>query len=188
MLFLAARHGHLRQVRRRSSRYPKFRSRRHDNVPIQRRRRFWYTHYVDRPVHPPNSLRLDLWSFRRFRRYPSPYVSTLLYSYEKLVTNSLRSWFSYVFTYKGPNTALLGFYNAIVLVMETGFALTAFLTLILNLILPEEIEDAETPEITANNIEEPADDAEWNRIRKSKDFDAEKGSSEGEIATASRAQ
>ncbi|KAF2801371.1 Xanthine/uracil permease [Mytilinidion resinicola] len=98
------------------------------------------------------------------------------------------SWFSYVFTYTGNNHALLGFYNAIVLVMETGFALTAFLTLILNLILPEEIEDEETPEITANEIDETADKEEWNRIRKSKEFDAERGSSEGEIATSSKPQ
>ncbi|KAF2489277.1 Xanthine/uracil permease [Lophium mytilinum] len=99
-------------------------------------------------------------------------------------------WFSYVFTYTGDNHALLGFYNAIVLVMETGFALTAFLTLILNLILPEEIEDEETPEITANEIDENADKEEWNRIahHKGKDFDAERGSSEGEIASASKPQ
>ena len=34
--------------------------------------------------------------------------------------------------------------------METGFAVTAFLALILNWALPEEIEDEETPELTAN--------------------------------------
>ena len=76
------------------------------------------------------------------------------------------TWFSFVFTYKGDNHALQGFYNAIELVMETGFAITAFLALILNLILPEEIEDEETPELTANNIDTPADQAEWNRIRR----------------------
>ncbi|ETN42669.1 uncharacterized protein HMPREF1541_01826 [Cyphellophora europaea CBS 101466] len=51
------------------------------------------------------------------------------------------SWFDYVFTYDGPNRALIGFMNAISLVMETGFAITAFLALFLNLFLPEEIED-----------------------------------------------
>lgn len=35
------------------------------------------------------------------------------------------TWFSTVFTYKGDNHALQGFYDAIVLVMETGFAVTA---------------------------------------------------------------
>ena len=32
------------------------------------------------------------------------------------------NWFSYVFTYSGPNQSKQGFFNAIVLVMETGFA------------------------------------------------------------------
>lgn len=47
------------------------------------------------------------------------------------------NWFDNVFTYSGNNTALLGFFDAIVLVMETGFAVTGFIGLILNLILPE---------------------------------------------------
>ncbi|CUM49160.1 uncharacterized protein AC631_01185 [Debaryomyces fabryi] len=47
------------------------------------------------------------------------------------------NWFDNVFTYSGSNTALLGFFDAIVLVMETGFAVTGFIGLILNLILPE---------------------------------------------------
>ncbi|QDS69541.1 hypothetical protein FKW77_007723 [Venturia effusa] len=76
------------------------------------------------------------------------------------------TWFSYVFTYEGDNHALEGFFNAIELVMETGFACAAFLALILNLILPEEIEDEETPELTANEVDTPADQAEWNRIRR----------------------
>jgi len=32
------------------------------------------------------------------------------------------NWFSFAFTYKGDNQAKLGFFNAIVLVLETGFA------------------------------------------------------------------
>jgi len=32
------------------------------------------------------------------------------------------NWFSFVFTYKGNNQAKQGFFNAIVLVLETGFA------------------------------------------------------------------
>jgi uric acid-xanthine permease len=50
------------------------------------------------------------------------------------------NWFSFVFTYKGNNRALLGFFDAIVLVMETGFAVTALLAMILNLSIGEEIE------------------------------------------------
>lgn len=59
------------------------------------------------------------------------------------------------------------------LVLETGFAITAFLTLVLNLMLPEEIEDEETPEITANAVDEEADKEEWSRIRRSKEVDVE---------------
>ncbi len=59
------------------------------------------------------------------------------------------TWFSYVFTYEGNNHALRGFYDAIVLVMETGFAVTAFVSMILNLVLPEEIED--TPQEIAED-------------------------------------
>lgn len=77
-------------------------------------------------------------------------------------------WFSYVFTYTGNNHALLGFFNAIELVMSTGFAVAAFLSLILNLILPEEIEDEETPELTADNTDEQEDKEEWDRIQKVK--------------------
>ncbi|KAL1598842.1 hypothetical protein SLS60_007984 [Paraconiothyrium brasiliense] len=80
-------------------------------------------------------------------------------------------WFSYVFTYSGPNHALLGFYNAIVLVLETGFAIVAFINLVLNLILPEEIEDEEMPELTADEADEPADRVEWDRIQKGKRSD-----------------
>jgi NCS2 family nucleobase:cation symporter-2 len=50
-------------------------------------------------------------------------------------------WFSYVFTYSGSNKALQGFFNAIVLVMETGFAVTGFLGVILNLLIPQEEDD-----------------------------------------------
>lgn len=76
------------------------------------------------------------------------------------------TWFSYVFTYSGNNHALTGFFDAIVLVMENGFAVTAFLSVILNLILPEEIEDDdEIPVVTANHIEDERDEDEWRHIR-----------------------
>lgn len=78
------------------------------------------------------------------------------------------TWFAYVFTYDGPNRALLGFFNAIGLVMETGFAVTAFLALILNLVLPEELEDEEIPELTANSADDNDDRDECNRIRAGK--------------------
>jgi len=68
-------------------------------------------------------------------------------------TNAIDSWFSYVFTYKGSNTALTGFFNAIVLIMETGFLVSAVIALVLNLILPEEIEDEETEEIKGSPLD-----------------------------------
>lgn len=79
------------------------------------------------------------------------------------------NWFEYVFTYEGNNHALLGFFNAITLVTETGFVLAAFLALFLNLFLPEEIEDDETPEFTGNEVDVPADNQEWDRIQKGKE-------------------
>ncbi|KAI9774668.1 MAG: hypothetical protein M1840_002917 [Geoglossum simile] len=56
------------------------------------------------------------------------------------------NWFSFVFTYKGDNHAKRGFFDAIVLVMETGFAIAAFVAIFLNLTLSEEIE-FEEPEL-----------------------------------------
>lgn len=73
-------------------------------------------------------------------------------------------WFSYVFTYRGPNKTLRGFMNAIVLVMESGFAVAGFISLILNLVLPEEEED-ETASLTANEADKAADQEEWERIK-----------------------
>jgi uracil-xanthine permease len=51
------------------------------------------------------------------------------------------NYFDHVFSYSGDNKALQGFLDAIVLVMETGFAVTAILCMLLNLVLPVEIED-----------------------------------------------
>ena len=50
-------------------------------------------------------------------------------------------YFSRVFTYGGDNKALRGFLDAIELIMETGFAVTAFVAVVLNLSLPPELED-----------------------------------------------
>ncbi|EGS22245.1 uncharacterized protein CTHT_0017620 [Thermochaetoides thermophila DSM 1495] len=50
-------------------------------------------------------------------------------------------YFSHVFTYEGDNKALRGLLDAIELVMETGFAVTAIVTLILNLTLPQDMGD-----------------------------------------------
>lgn len=75
------------------------------------------------------------------------------------------TWFTYVFTYSGGNHAKQGFFNAIVLVLETGFAVTGFLAMFLNMILSEEIED-EAQSFTANDVDAADDRAEWDRIRR----------------------
>lgn len=62
-------------------------------------------------------------------------------------------WFSYVFTYKGGNRAKAGFFDAIVLVMETGFAVAAFISLLLNLVLPEEPADEETESLAGDEVD-----------------------------------
>ena len=57
------------------------------------------------------------------------------------------TYFDHVFTYQGDNTSLRGFLDAIQIVMESGFVVTAFMSMILNLLLPEEIEDDEVRSI-----------------------------------------
>lgn len=88
------------------------------------------------------------------------------------------NWFSFVFTYTGNNHAKQGFFNAIVLVLETGFALTAFMAIFLNLILTEEIED-EAASITANDVDAADDQEEWRHIRHGKGSDVGTGEKEG---------
>ncbi|KAL2128242.1 hypothetical protein VTI74DRAFT_9456 [Chaetomium olivicolor] len=62
------------------------------------------------------------------------------------------TYFDHVFTYSGDNKALQGFLDAISLIMETGFAVTAVVTVLLNLVLPVELED-----IVAAEDEGPAE-------------------------------
>lgn len=58
-------------------------------------------------------------------------------------------WFSGFFTYHGDNTGLAGLLNAIVLVMETGFAVTGFLGVILNLLIPQEMDEPDGEELVS---------------------------------------
>jgi len=67
------------------------------------------------------------------------------------------NWFSYVFTFTGPSKSKAGFFDAIVLVMETGFAVTAFIAVLLNLLLPVEDEGEETESLAGD--EEPEVDS-----------------------------
>jgi hypothetical protein len=65
--------------------------------------------------------------------------------------------------------------------METGFAVTAFLALILNLLLSEDIED-EAVDITANIVDDVHDQKEWERIRRPSTIRAARKSQEIEDA------
>nr|XP_036576710.1 purine permease [Colletotrichum truncatum]KAF6783503.1 purine permease [Colletotrichum truncatum] len=70
------------------------------------------------------------------------------------------TYFDNVFTYAGDNRGLRGFLDAIVLIMETGFAVTAFVCMLLNLVLEEEIEDTEGRDVappTTTNFVTPKD-------------------------------
>ncbi|KAK7202633.1 purine permease [Myxozyma melibiosi] len=58
-------------------------------------------------------------------------------------------YFSYVFTYEGDNSGLKGFFDAIVIFMESGFTVTAFMGLFLNLFIPEDEPESEAVEIEA---------------------------------------
>ncbi|KAI4204775.1 MAG: hypothetical protein LQ350_000841 [Teloschistes chrysophthalmus] len=90
-------------------------------------------------------------------------------------------WFAYVFTYSGDNRAKQGFFNAIVLVCETGFALTAFVAIFLNLVLQEEVEDEVLGTVaTANLVDEEADREEWKRIERGKSVGGASGSGDVE--------
>ncbi|ODA77328.1 hypothetical protein RJ55_06956 [Drechmeria coniospora] len=51
------------------------------------------------------------------------------------------NYFEGVFTYHGGNQALAGFLGVIVLIMETGFAVTAAVCMALNLALPEDMDE-----------------------------------------------
>lgn len=94
-------------------------------------------------------------------------------------------WFQYVFTYKGDNKAKAGFFDAIVLVMETGFAVAAFVSVALNLLLPMEDEAEETESLAGDLVEreeEAAAERDEQYLKKGGDMEtgvARTGSGEG---------
>ncbi|KAK7541965.1 permease family-domain-containing protein [Phyllosticta citribraziliensis] len=70
------------------------------------------------------------------------------------------SWFDRVFPDRSGNQGLQGLFDAIVLVLETGFAVTAFATLLLNLIIPEEEPEADEEVVVPVESELVADEHE----------------------------
>lgn len=59
------------------------------------------------------------------------------------------TWFSTFFGYKGDNKGLSGLLNAIDLVMETGFAVTGFVAVILNVLIPQEPDEDDSEELVS---------------------------------------
>lgn len=51
------------------------------------------------------------------------------------------NWFENFFHYSGTNEALKGFLNAIMLIMESGFAIAGIVGIILNLMIPQELDE-----------------------------------------------
>lgn len=62
------------------------------------------------------------------------------------------TWFSYVFTYDGDNTSLKGFLDAIVLVVETSYAICGIIGVFLNLFLPQEADGKDTADETTEEL------------------------------------
>lgn len=53
-----------------------------------------------------------------------------------------KSWFSYIFTYKGDNAGLKGLFQAIVLIVQEPYLIAAVVAVFLNLVLPKELDGA----------------------------------------------
>ncbi|KAL2756050.1 hypothetical protein ACRALDRAFT_2104811 [Sodiomyces alcalophilus JCM 7366] len=61
-------------------------------------------------------------------------------------------YFSHVLPYHGDNTGLRGFLDAITLVVETGFAMTTIINMILNLVLPEDMDETDAAPIPMEGV------------------------------------
>ncbi|KAJ5263855.1 hypothetical protein N7478_011460 [Penicillium angulare] len=67
------------------------------------------------------------------------------------------SWWEYFFSYGGDDRALEGLLNAVDLVMENGFAVTAIVGVILNLIIPDEPD--EVPVLDSDDSEDQVEES-----------------------------
>lgn len=166
-------HGHLLEVRCSSGRYPGSCVGRTDDFPLCFCGCVRHEDCLYGAIHATQSLHSDSFLIYRFwRNLSTELVLVRVYVYWR-------------------NQAKQGFFNAIVLVMETGFAgklrpkkfhfacmtetarlikalVTAFMAVFLNLILTEEIED-EAASFTANEADAADDREEWAQIKHGKD-------------------
>lgn len=84
------------------------------------------------------------------------------------------TWFSKVFTYKGSNSGKKGFINAIVIVVETPYAICGVVGAIANLLLPQQ-DDAEDVEGYAIDTTDSSNvDFEANKTKKEGDLEPKK--------------
>ncbi|CEP64134.1 nucleobase:cation symporter-2 family protein LALA0_S10e03224g [Lachancea lanzarotensis] len=65
-------------------------------------------------------------------------TGTLLFGFGAIL---VPNWFETFFHYEGSNEALRGFLNAIILIMESGFAAAGIAGIILNLIIPQQLDE-----------------------------------------------
>lgn len=65
----------------------------------------------------------------------------------------IEGWFDNVFTYDGDNTGLRGFFQAITLVMNAGYAISGFIGVIVNLLIPQQAEEGDVEEVNEVVIE-----------------------------------
>ncbi|KAK0713144.1 permease family-domain-containing protein [Lasiosphaeria miniovina] len=89
------------------------------------------------------------------------------------------TYFAHVFSYSGDNKSLQGFLDAIELIMETGFAVCALVSVILNLSLPLEIEDTATAAVV------PATGASSPSPLHAKDIESARGHDSDDIVPVS---
>ena len=146
--FLPHHYGHLLEVRRSSGRHSLSCFRRYDDFPLYFRGRvrdedclYYYFYPTQYDTYPLNALSRSP-DPARPDRFILTAALTLGYG-----STMVANWFSFFFTYNGNNHALKGLLDAIELVMETGFAVSAFMSIFLNLVLPLEMDDNETIDV-----------------------------------------
>ncbi|OZJ05414.1 hypothetical protein BZG36_02003 [Bifiguratus adelaidae] len=91
-----------------------------------------------------------------------------------LGVNLVPNWFSYVLTYSGPNQTLRGFYDAVDVIVSTGFVIACIITIALNLILPKDFDQGEYEEDLALEAESEMAESKP-RVLKERTIRPEKG-------------